>query len=178
MQATLATRLLASANGAYTLTREDEVADRKRTDIRFFSVVSRHKAVAEVKLADSRWTVTQLERALRDQLVGQYLRHADCRAGCLLLTYDGTRTSWPDPNGGSPLTFGGLVAHLSGMATDLEAEREHWLRLAVLGLDLTDPDLVPAHGPRPTGGPGRGPATEQGQPSRRAPSRTRPSKPR
>lgn len=178
MQATLATRLSARANGAYTLTREDEVADRKRTDIRFFSVVSRHKAVAEVKLADSRWTVTELERALRDQLVGQYLRHADCRAGCLLLTYDGTRASWPDPNGGSPLSFGGLVTHLSGMATRLEAEREHWLRLAVFGLDLTDPDMVPAHGSRSLRGTRRAQATAQGQPSRRSPSRTRPPKPR
>src|SRR5258706_11818692 len=40
------------------------------------------KASVEVKIADS-WSVRELETALRNQLVGQYLRHEKGRAGCL-----------------------------------------------------------------------------------------------
>ena len=84
MQRTLSWRISASANGAFVVTREDEVADQKRTDIRLSAVKGDQKAVAELKIADARWTLRDLERALRDQLVGQYLRHATCKAGCLL----------------------------------------------------------------------------------------------
>ena len=93
LQRTLAWRLKDKANGAYKITREEESADQKRTDIRFLSVRSGKKAVAEVKIAD-KWSLNQLEDALWDQLVGQYLQHEDCKAGCLLLTYHGRKCYW------------------------------------------------------------------------------------
>ena len=80
MQRTLALRLEAISCGAYMVSREDEVADRKRTDIRL-SLQTGIRAAIEIKMAES-WTVTDLEQALRDQLVGQYLRYPTCRAGC------------------------------------------------------------------------------------------------
>ena len=63
MQRTLAGRLEDKANGAYVVTREDEVADRKRTDIRLLTNKGNQKAVIEVKIADKRWTLSQLERS-------------------------------------------------------------------------------------------------------------------
>lgn len=83
MQRTLALRLEAAARGAYTVTREAEVADAKRTDIRVAAVRGNQKATIEIKIADKGWSVKDLERALREQLVGQYLCHDSCKAGCL-----------------------------------------------------------------------------------------------
>lgn len=145
MQRTLCLRLEAKSNRAFVITREDEVADRKRPDIRLAAVHGGQKAVIEVKLADDRWSVSDLERALRDQLVGQYLRHDNCKAGCLLLTYDGTKTYWQHPDTRERLHFNALLAYLREQAGALELEHRHTIRLAVFGLDLTDPVLVPTH---------------------------------
>ena len=98
MQRTLARRLRENANGVYLVTREEEVADRKYPDIRLSAVQGNQKAVVEVKIADNNWTLKELEQALRDQLVGKYLRDVDCKAGCLLLTYRGKKKYWVHPS--------------------------------------------------------------------------------
>lgn len=135
MQRTLARRLQDAANGAYTVTREEEVADGKRTDIRLLAAGSGLKAVLEVKIAD-KWTLTRLERALRDQLVGQYMRHSDGKAGCLLLTWHGEKRFWQRPDDKKRLDFPGIVEFLSDRAREVEAENPG-IRLSVFGLDLT-----------------------------------------
>ena len=137
VQRTLAWRLQAKANGAYKITREEEVADQKRTDIRFLSVQGEAKAVAEVKIADN-WSLRQLEEALRDQLFGQYLRDGDCKAGCLLLTYRGEKGYWRHPESGKRLGFGEIVECLRESAAKIETKSSNDVRLAVFGLDLTD----------------------------------------
>ena len=138
VQSTLASRLVGNANGAYIITREEEVADQKRTDIRFLSVRGGKKAVAEVKIADN-WSLNQLEHALREQLVGQYLRHADCKAGCLLLTYHGRKHYWKHPGSANRLEFQEIVAILRVEAKRIEIETSYEVRLSVFGIDLTDP---------------------------------------
>jgi len=145
MQRTLAWRLNTSANGAYVVTREDEVADQKRTDIRLSATKGDQKAVIEVKIADKRWSLSDFEHALRHQLVGQYLRHSTCKAGCLLLTYDGTKKHWTHPSTRKRMQFSEMVAYLNQTALELENEKRQEVRLTVFGLDLTDPPLVPAH---------------------------------
>ena len=105
MQRTLALRISAKANGAYTVTREEEVADGKRTDIRLSAIEVDQKVVAEVKISDNNWSLTDLIHALRNQLVGQYLRHSNCKAGCLLLTYHGRKNYWIHPVTKARLTF-------------------------------------------------------------------------
>lgn len=144
MQRNLALWIEAKANGAYVVTREDEVADRKRPDIRLAAVLGGQKAVAEVKLAD-RWSLPDFERALRAQLLGQYLRHEMCKAGCLLLTYNGEKSYWINPTTRKRMHFTEIVAHLVVKARELEEESSGEVRLAVFGLDLTDPPLEVAH---------------------------------
>ena len=147
MQRNLAREIRQRANGAYAVTREEEVADNKRTDIRL-SVPNRNlKGVIEVKIADN-WTPTDLDGALRNQLAAQYLRHSICRAGCLLLTYHGRKQYWIHPEGRKRTTFPELVALLNDKARDFEKASTRGIRIAVFGLDLTDP--VPP-GNRPEG---------------------------
>ena len=139
MQRTLARRIKEKANGAYLVTREEEVADGKRTDIRLSTTKGDQKAVIEVKIADKGWTLTNFVQALRDQLVGKYLRHANCKAGCLLLTYHGKKKHWEHPETKERIKFPELVTILKDKAQALEAETQYDVRIAVFGLDLTDP---------------------------------------
>ena len=137
MQRTLARRIKERANGAYLVTREDEVADRKRTDIRLSTTNSDQKAAIEVKIADNGWTLTTLEQALRKQLVGQYLRPTYCKAGCLLLTYRGEKKFWIHPDTRRRIRFPELVTILKDKAKALQAENQDDVYITVFGLDLT-----------------------------------------
>ena len=137
MQRTLAGRIRDKENRAYIVTREEEVANRKRTDIRLQAVRGDQKAAVEVKMA-YKYSLTQLEKALRDQLVGQYLRPSYCKAGCLLLTHHKKERYWICPDTEKRLNFGEVVAWLNDKAKALEQEKQD-VRLAVFGLDLTDP---------------------------------------
>ena len=84
--------------------------------------------------------MSDLECALRKQLVGQYLRHSNCTAGCLLLTYHGgnRKKYWIDPDTRKHLAFGDVVSFLIEKATEIEREHGHHICVAVFGLDLSD----------------------------------------
>lgn len=138
MQRTIASRLRERANDAYKVTREEEVADGNRTDIRLAAVGSDQKVAVEVKITDNGWTLRTLEHALCNQLAGRYLRHSNCTAGCLLLTYHGRKKHWLDPVNRKRLAFRDVVSFLKEKATELEHEHRHHIRLAVFGLDLSD----------------------------------------
>ena len=139
MQRNLAGIFATRAKAAYEVTREEQVADRKLTDIRLLASNCGQKAVIEVKIVDNGWTLTDLEGALQEQLVGNYLRHAKCKAGCLLLTYHGRKNYWQHPEDGRRIKFPELVTILKDKAQALEAETQHDVRITVFGLDLTDP---------------------------------------
>ena len=144
MQRTLARRLREKANGAYTVMREEEVADGRHPDIRLSAVGVDRKVVMEVKIADN-WSLTKLGHALRNQLVGRYLRHSNCKGGCLLLTYHGGKQHWIHPvTSARRLTFPETVQFLKGAARSVEQEYSYGIRVAVFGLDLTDPPPEPA----------------------------------
>ena len=146
IQPFLARWFLDRANGAYVVTREDQVADGKHPDIRLSFVNGDLKAVVEVKIADN-WTLIDLERALRNQLTAQYLRYSSCKAGCLLLTYHGRRRYWYRKQSGTRrrTTFLELVTLLDDKARVIDADSMDDVRIAVFGLDLTDPPLASRH---------------------------------
>lgn len=148
MQRTLAWRLENAAKGSYKISREEEVADLKKPDIRLATVHGDQKAAIEVKIAD-KWTLTELEDTLRNQLVTQYLRHDNCRAGCLLLTYHGRREIWPQPATRRRLRFAEVIEHLRSLAQSIERERAYEIKLGVCSLDLTDPLSKSGPGPCP-----------------------------
>lgn len=156
MQPVLARRFEDSAAKHYTVAREEVVAGRKETDIRL--VVSQTlKAVTEIKIGD-RYSVNELLDALESQLLGQYLRHSSCAAGCLLVTYAG-RKSFEHPITGAPLAFAEVIDLLSARAAELEAASKGRVRLGVFGLDLTDPlkrGVAKKKGPTKAKGPRAG----------------------
>ena len=139
MQRTLAMRLQAKANGIYNVTREPELADRKRPD--FLISTGDLNVAVEVKFADRR-SPNALERALREQLVGRYMRHSSCAAGCLLLTYRGEQKYWWHPDTGERLEFTNVVEFLRDRAGAIEQEDDRKIRIEAFGIDLTDPSFA------------------------------------
>ncbi len=103
-----------------------------------------HRAAIEIKIADN-WRARDFEIALRNQLVGQYLRHEGSKAGCLLLIYNGTKHHWKHPQTRTRLYFAAVVRHLADLAHAIERDMSYEVRIGVRGLDLTDPELAPAH---------------------------------
>ena len=91
----------------------------------------------EVKIAD-KWSLTELDQSLQNQLAGQYLRHSKCKAGCLLLTYHARKSYWIHPQNRKHLTFPAVVEYLKDKAQALENLSD--FRIAAFGLDLNDPD--------------------------------------
>ena len=136
IQRVLALRLHERRNNLYVVTREEEVADQKQPDIRLSVVDAKHRAAIEVKIADN-WTLRELERALDEQLVGQYLRHENCSVGCLLLTYHGRKGHWVDSDRGLRMEFAGVVRLLKEQADQRERDSMYSIRVSVFGLDLT-----------------------------------------
>ena len=135
MQRTLALRFEGMAKGAYVVTREAEKANAKRTDIQLDAVRGNQKAVIEIKIA-YKWSLNELESALRNQLIGQYLRHESSRAGCLLLTHHGKKQYWEHPKTRDHLNFDNIVSYLDDIAQEIERESSYQVRLVVHGLNL------------------------------------------
>jgi hypothetical protein len=135
MQHALALRLHNRANNSYKVDREAEVANAKKTDIRLRSMRSNQQAVIELKLANNGWTVSDFLTALEQQLVGQYLQHKDCKAGCLLITIAKTRT-WDHPDTKERIGFDALIELLNEQAVCLSEQLGYSARIKVVGIDL------------------------------------------
>lgn len=141
IQPLLARKLQCAARGAYTVSREEEVAERKKTDIRLAATTFNGRAVIEIKLGDN-WSVNELEEAISTQLLSQYLRHPDCSSGCLLVTYAG-RKGFQNPDDDKPMEFSAVIERLSVRAQAVEQAKEGLVRICVIGLDLRDGQCRP-----------------------------------
>ncbi|GAA0623977.1 hypothetical protein GCM10009422_20300 [Brevundimonas kwangchunensis] len=140
LQPKLALRLANSARGQFHITREDEVAGKKETDIRFHAP-SMDRAVVEIKVGDN-CSINDLVAAIDDQLIAKYLRHSSCTAGCLLVTYAG-RKGFTCADTNKKIGFQEVIRRLRVHASVREATEQGRIRLDVFGLDLRDP-LSPA----------------------------------
>ncbi|MBB5665029.1 hypothetical protein GGE68_003226 [Rhizobium leguminosarum] len=124
------------AGNRYVIPQEEELADKKRPDLRFQSMAFDGPVPAELKLAD-KWTGPHLFERLEIQLCGDYLRDRRSSRGIFLLVYHGTKQSWDLPSGTKARNFSELCVAL----------QNHWVTLAnvypgvedirVIGIDLT-----------------------------------------
>lgn len=120
-------------HGVFDFTQEAVVVDENRTDIRFHPRTM--PGYATVELKRETWSVRELEHALSVQLVGQYLQHDNCRAGCLLICQaQAKRWRHPDTNAWMSLTE--VVEHLDTIAKEIMAERPE-LHIGVKGIDYS-----------------------------------------
>lgn len=147
IQKYLAHQLELKANDCYSVIRETEMADRKRNDIQLSILQGNAHSVIEIKLANNnKWSVRDFERYLLDQLRGQYLRHENCTCGCMLLVYREEKT-WRHPETREKMSFSDLIKHLQKIGQDATREdgKSLQVKLAVLGLDLSEPNIPSPH---------------------------------
>jgi len=136
------------ARGLFAVTRESEVADNKKPDV-VLGTTQAGSATIEIKVGD-RWSVTELEAAVKDQLVGQYLRHPNCQVGHLLVTYAG-RKRFKHPITKEHIEFSTVISHLQKVAAEIQNQQGGKIRLGVVGLDLRPPlDGAPVPAKRKT----------------------------
>lgn len=131
----LARELRSRANGMYTVDEEAVTAGEKETDIRLRSTGSAQEGVIELKLGQKARSVRVLQKALRQQLVDQYMRPYGRRSGCLLITLP-DRREWRHPETRAEIDGKQLIALLQDTADQIMAFYGEELRLVVRGLDL------------------------------------------
>ncbi|MDQ2102546.1 hypothetical protein [Azospirillum isscasi] len=140
LQRYFAGRLERESRGRYDVTREEEVADHKKPDIRLRTPKAGVVSIEIKPLKKGRYTVAELKSTLKDQLVGQYMRAVGSRHGILLLCLIEKRT-WkiekPDRTTERSGAFADLLRILNDSAKTLERNdpRVHGLR--VIGIDIT-----------------------------------------
>jgi len=121
----------------YSVPREEEIDRGRKPDIRLHSPACGGPVGIEVKVAE-RWSGSDLEKALRQQLVGEYLRSANARYGILLLCSAGQAKTWVT-SAGERLSFLQLVNHLQVVADQLVETYEAVNGLRVVGIDFHEP---------------------------------------
>lgn len=124
------------AAGRYVVPQEEELADAKRPDLRFFGVGFDAPVPAELKLAD-KWTGPHLFERLKVQLCGNYLRDVRSSRGIFLLVYLGTKSYWDLPNDRRADTFEMLVDELQRHWTLISNDYPGVEDIRVIGIDLT-----------------------------------------
>jgi hypothetical protein len=115
VQIYLAGELEARSRKQYSVVRESEAARNKETDIRLWNARFTGPVTIEVKIAE-RWTVRQLEEAIRDQLVGKYMGAYNSNYGILALCSSGKAKTWEHAQ--RVLDFWDLLAHLTAYAQE------------------------------------------------------------
>ena len=128
-----ANRLRKSSRALYTIGSEEELADAKKTDIRFHSSKVHTPVPIELKIADN-WSFNKLRECLENQLIVQYMRASGY--GIFLLVHNGKKNYWRDTNNNKLATFTELVEVLK---QDLDGLiRKHNIEdLEIVGIDFT-----------------------------------------
>lgn len=140
VQGWLAERLNERAKSRYGAAREVEVAGRNEPDIVVSSTSADVQVAIEVKNANKKWTVSQLEGAVRGQLAEDYLRPANRRHGVLIVSLHRHRT-WRVA--GQIWEFGRLIAHLQQVALATRSNYSGPVQVAVFGLDASNDTRSP-----------------------------------
>lgn len=124
------------AAGRYLVPQEEELADRKRPDIRIHGHGFDGPVPVELKLAD-KWPGPALFERLEGQLCGDYLRDRRSSRGIFLLVYLGQKSSWALPDGSRAETLDALVEALHQRWLQISPQLAHVEDIAVIGIDLT-----------------------------------------
>jgi len=124
------------SRGRYSVPQEEELADRKKPDIRIDCPSLDSPIPIELKIADNNWSGSNLLERLENQLCGQYLRDVRSNCGIFLLTYCGGKR-WEHPETGEMLDFSGLIQVLREKADGIAASSSMIDSIEVVGIDLT-----------------------------------------
>jgi hypothetical protein len=133
LQLWLAAKFMDTPNRRFTVAREEEVDDDKKTDIQLSA--STFKVCVEIKPVDSKrsYSANTLTSTLRDQIVGQYLKGANSSRGILVLVQLDNK-AWDIPGGMTNASFENLLNHLESQAQSIRKELPRVEELRVFGM--------------------------------------------
>ncbi|MBG0791714.1 MAG: hypothetical protein H0S80_14580 [Desulfovibrionaceae bacterium] len=125
-----------AANGLYSIVPEEEMADKKKPDLKFHAMTVESTVPVELKIADN-WSLADLKGQIHNQLVGQYLRAEKTRYGIFLLVCNG-KSSWRDPAAGQRVDSFDDLCRLLQQEADTPLKRDVEVEeIRVVGIDLT-----------------------------------------
>lgn len=132
LQRWLAAKFRETQNRRFSVHREEEVDDDKKTDIQLSCPAG--NVCVEIKPVDTtRYSATTLTETLRTQIVGQYLKGANSSRGILVLMQLDDKT-WDIPGGAKRQPFSELVEHLEKQAHAIKTSSQGVNELAVFGI--------------------------------------------
>jgi hypothetical protein len=131
-QVWLAAELKATSRKKYEVIREEEVDKKKKPDIRMH-IPGLQPVTIEIKWAHS-CSYSELETALVDQLIGQYMKVNSSRHGVLVIGNLVKHTWRPKP--GIQLDFAGLITALKAKAGTELPQRNNIDGLEIVGIDF------------------------------------------
>lgn len=119
LQSWLAEKLRSTQNARFSVHREEQVFDDKKTDIQVSA--SQFNVCIEIKPVDTSrpYSANSLKLTLQQQIVDKYLKGYNSSRGILVLLKLDNKT-WEVPGLGSGRTFDELVAYLDGEATAIK----------------------------------------------------------
>jgi hypothetical protein len=138
MQKWLAGRLERESRGRYSIVRETEVDLNKKPDIRVHHPRAGYVSIEIKPVDEGRYSFTELENALKDQLIGQYMRASGSRHGVLIIGML-KRRNWDAGDGSGRIGFRELVMKLNSRAQELVLACQAIYGLSVIGIDFTEP---------------------------------------
>jgi hypothetical protein len=132
----LGRELREKAFGRYSIEQEGELADEKRTDLRFIGTGFDSPVPVELKLADN-WPGPKCVERLVNQLCGDYLRDRRSNRGIFILVNHVSPRHWKIPGHDALCTFPELVAALQKHWESIKSDYPSIDNIDVLGIDLT-----------------------------------------
>lgn len=135
IQKWVASSLEEASHGCYQISRELEVFDDKRPDIRAFRTSIGYVTI-EIKIANDCNYRYLIQDALQDQLIGKYMRINKSRHGILLLVNLKSKKKWLI-GPGKEVNFGRLTELLDEQAQLICEKRNYEIGLNVIGIDLS-----------------------------------------
>jgi hypothetical protein len=124
------------SQGRYSVPQEEELADRKKPDIRIHGVGFDNPVPIELKVADN-WSGPKLVERLHNQLSGQYLRDNRSNCGIYILVCCDDQKHWQHPESGKNLEFSALIKLLGKEAEKIISTDQKIESIEIIGIDLT-----------------------------------------
>ena len=133
----VADRLRIKQGRSYSVEREAHVFAEKEPDIRLRTRYSDANVPIEIKATSSDWTLQDYEKALTEQLIGQYLRDRENRWGTLLIVQQKSRKNgWMAPDG-SWFSIGQVIEHLRSIAASIASRDQYSAQVDVILFDVS-----------------------------------------
>lgn len=134
LQLWLASRFRDTPNLRFSVHREEEVDDDKKTDIQLSTKVG--TVCVEIKPVDRfrSYSATTLTKTLQEQIVDQYLKGENSRHGILILFRLDTKV-WDIPDGAKGQSFDSLVQYLQVQADAIRLKSGQIQALTVFGIN-------------------------------------------